>query len=384
VEALEGGPLVLKATLTYQGEKETTLYSAGTRQHFSVEASQPWQIRLVVRALNGPVGYTQTYRPGDHVSEVAYLHHGYSGIARGDVKLKVKWPLYKDQDGPLVVAPCTTLDVTIPPADADHLAALRKRLEGQLRREDLTEDEQRGLARVLLYTEHRALVPVALEMLSTRPSAFTDFAMVEFAYGCGGDPAELHEQLAKLATAPGSRPQLSVFEYWRMNHVSLPEASLKRLCGARSLWTRALTFTTFGKQCDKAWIEATIRELSDLQKPVPADQFGKLLADLDDATFSVRQDAQTQLEEFGERVVPQLRESLRGSLSPEVKRRVKLLLDKLGDGAPPRPCVDTLGYLENLKTPEARSVLDALARGDADAWVTKEAKRILDSRPKAP
>jgi WD40 repeat protein len=105
----------------------------------------------------------------------------------------------------------------------------------------------------------------------------------------------------------------------------------------------------------------------------------RLIADLDDDAFAVREKAQAELEQLGPQAEPALRKALRESLSLEVRRRVERLLAKLpadaGDGMLRAGRV--LETLERAGTPEAKEVLEQLARECADDGLKQEAKASL-------
>src|SRR5262249_40184518 len=94
------------------------------------------------------------------------------------------------------------------------------------------------------------------------------------------------------------------------------------------------------------------------------ERIDKLIRDLDDDDFDVREKATTELEVLGAAVVPALRRALVKSPSVEVRGRLLKLIDKQkGD------VVDltevrvtrTLEVLERAGTPEAVTVLEGLA-----------------------
>ena len=66
--------------------------------------------------------------------------------------------------------------------------------------------------------------------------------------------------------------------------------------------------------------------------------------------------------------------------SAEVRRRVEQLLDKLGEADPPsdllRP-LRMLEVLEHIATPPAQQLVEKMAKGRAEAQLTREAKATL-------
>jgi RNA polymerase sigma factor (sigma-70 family) len=116
-----------------------------------------------------------------------------------------------------------------------------------------------------------------------------------------------------------------------------------------------------------------------LRDTVPVDnkRIERLLADLDDGQFQVREQATRELEALAERAAPALRMALAGSPSPEARRRLVALLDRL-DGASPSAetvrQIRAVEALESLGNAEARRLLDQLAAGPAEARLTQEAR----------
>jgi RNA polymerase sigma factor (sigma-70 family) len=186
---------------------------------------------------------------------------------------------------------------------------------------------------------------------------------------------------------------------------------------------------------------ATPRETTaffkDRLKPLKAspDHIKKLIADLDHEQFNRRESASRELEYLGQLARPHLEKHLEGAVSLETKTRIRKLLDEQSaarargampppilqgqsvsvgningviqitiDGKPldlaslarplppPRPnthwlrAVRAVTVLELFGTPEARSVLEALAGGEPEAPPTREARTALErlAGPKQP
>jgi RNA polymerase sigma factor (sigma-70 family) len=101
----------------------------------------------------------------------------------------------------------------------------------------------------------------------------------------------------------------------------------------------------------------------------------RLAADLDSERFGVRQKATRELEALGESAAPALHKALAGPLPLEARRRVEQVLSRQR-GAPPQ-ALRAVEVLEHIGTPEARQLLQALARGVPEARLTREAKASL-------
>jgi RNA polymerase sigma factor (sigma-70 family) len=107
----------------------------------------------------------------------------------------------------------------------------------------------------------------------------------------------------------------------------------------------------------------------------------RLIAELDDDRFVTRQKAQQELEDLGERAGDALQEALKNKPSLDAHRRIDALLQKLR-----RPVRDAetlrslrgIAVLEDIGTPQARALLEALAKGAGTARRTREAKAALE------
>jgi hypothetical protein len=124
----------------------------------------------------------------------------------------------------------------------------------------------------------------------------------------------------------------------------------------------------------------SVRLIEDRLRPVPAVDAARLralIADLDSEEFPVREEATAELRRLAEQAAPALRDALRGSPSAEVRRRAEGLLARLNSGEDERVTARALEVLEELATPEAVCLLEALARGAPAARQTREAKAVL-------
>jgi WD40 repeat protein len=110
-------------------------------------------------------------------------------------------------------------------------------------------------------------------------------------------------------------------------------------------------------------------------------RLAKLVKDLDDDAFAVRERATEELEEIGEPAAKALRDAAKDGTA-EVRTRANRLLEKLagkGEGLRQRRAMEVL---EHVRHPEADALLKALAGGDPESRTTKEAKASLQRRAK--
>jgi WD40 repeat protein len=114
----------------------------------------------------------------------------------------------------------------------------------------------------------------------------------------------------------------------------------------------------------------------------------RLVADLDDKAFAVRDRAAAELDRLGHAVVPGVLARWGKAESLELRRRLEQFLDKHDRGIPPPDALRqrrVLEVLEQIGTPAARAVLGELAKGSPAVRLTQDAaaslRRLERSRP---
>jgi sugar lactone lactonase YvrE len=120
---------------------------------------------------------------------------------------------------------------------------------------------------------------------------------------------------------------------------------------------------------------------------VDARRLARLIKDLDDDLFEVREKATGELAALGVLAEPALRQALRDDPSPEVNSRARRLLGAIKDpGRSSEPLRErrVVEVLEQAATSEARQLLDTLARRAGAGPEAKAALGRLARRPAAP
>jgi hypothetical protein len=120
--------------------------------------------------------------------------------------------------------------------------------------------------------------------------------------------------------------------------------------------------------------------------PVPQPSLGclaRLLIDLDSDSFQIREDATRELQRLGEAVEPQLRKALSERPSPEMRLRIKQLLESYkADRQHPSPerlrQLRAVEVLEQIADSTARQLLAVWAQGAPAAPLTRHAKGALE------
>jgi RNA polymerase sigma factor (sigma-70 family) len=124
--------------------------------------------------------------------------------------------------------------------------------------------------------------------------------------------------------------------------------------------------------------------LSERLRPVPkeqANQIAKYVTDLESDRFPVRQKASQELHALGRMIEPALRRALEKNPQLETRRRLEQLLNDVYNGptaGEPLRTVRALAVLEYAATPEAKQLLETLARGADGAFLTEETRQALE------
>jgi dipeptidyl aminopeptidase/acylaminoacyl peptidase len=113
----------------------------------------------------------------------------------------------------------------------------------------------------------------------------------------------------------------------------------------------------------------------------------RLIADLDSDKYPTRELASVELEKIGGPAETALKRTLGGTPSLEVRRRIERLLEKLEGWVVSSEVLQSLRgleVLEHIGTPEARQLLEKLARGTTDDPLTQDAKASLERLARRP
>jgi WD40 repeat protein len=120
-----------------------------------------------------------------------------------------------------------------------------------------------------------------------------------------------------------------------------------------------------------------------LRPAAPLDEAGQRelrqsLADLDGDSFRGRQEAAQRLEQIGELAETELRKTLQGKPTPEARKAIERLLEKLSAPVPTRLRGSrAIMSLEYMGTSDARRLLSELSRGAPEVASTREAAAAL-------
>jgi hypothetical protein len=210
---------------------------------------------------------------------------------------------------------------------------------------------------------------------------------------------QVQATLEILSLRPGNRV-LGVFHsrdsaYVWSRRVPLPGKAAKPLSGSAldSLWKdlarddagvayRAVGTLAADSKRSVAFLKRHLRPVA----PGDPRRIRRLIADLDNRRFEVRRRARAELEKLGDSAESILRSALKQPLPLEARKRVEQLLAGLRNWSPERlRLLRALEAVELMASPEARGLLQEMARGVPDTWLTRSAqaalKRLSQNRP---
>ena len=124
--------------------------------------------------------------------------------------------------------------------------------------------------------------------------------------------------------------------------------------------------------------QETVALLKEKVKPwrLERDRIAQWITDLENERFAVRDKATAAIMALGELAVPTLQGALVPGLRLEKRRRLEMLIKKVGEEPLTLQQLRDLRALEVLEligTPETRPLLEAIAGGDPEARLTQDA-----------
>ncbi|HEY7308607.1 MAG TPA: sigma-70 family RNA polymerase sigma factor [Gemmataceae bacterium] len=131
------------------------------------------------------------------------------------------------------------------------------------------------------------------------------------------------------------------------------------------------------------WLKKQLKPVVGLDQ----QEINRLIRQLDDNKFVVREAAMRQLVKVVELAEPSLLKTLDGNPSLELRRRIEQLLEPFVESLPPPERVRQLRMLEVLEqigTKEVEELLKTLAAGAPGVFLTREAKGSLDRLARRP
>ncbi len=275
------------------------------------------------------------------------------------------------------------LPVRVLPATAENLSNTRQRLEKLWQEAGVVTERQNTVIQMLYQTSQPELVEAALSILRSpnlSPDADADLLVVNAWHSA---PELTHATFTRLALDFTSSVAVDVFNAWSIKPSLLPDAELRRLCESTRIWSRILTYAVFDTKCDREWVAKLRQEVPSLCKSAATQKLAQLLRDLDDSRFKVRRHARDELFGLGETAESQVRAALKQPLSAEVRTSLHLFLERMENGESPFRGKRVIELLASATTAKGKEMLELLAQGDPENFVTRQAKLALQNRNQA-
>jgi hypothetical protein len=202
-------------------------------------------------------------------------------------------------------------------------------------------------------------------------------------HGGGAVSAQAFSADGKLLATGGRDTTVLLWDVARLRL----EQFWSELAGGQGESAEALKKLAATPQQAVPFLKERLRRASDAE-----DRVRKLVIDLDDDAFEVREMASEELERLGPDAAFALHAALDGSPSIEARKRIQKVLAKIekpGNGSPAvtsQRVLAAFALLEEIGTPGAREALEELAKGPEKSTVTAEARAALErlKRRKAP
>ncbi len=321
VEALAGGPFIVKLTLEYHGHKPL-LAELGEDWYPSGSGTAPvhwiksdhWMKRPLFPGegtVNGMVfHWPHNFKPGEQVSGYLFLHHHFRNIPAGKTSFLFNWCLGKlDNDGrfidqlrPNLGVPETQCVIQVLPATAKNLKAARERfLAVLLGGVSAWPDEKHWLLagpaelpsageggpqwpkekywmlrRWLTNTDHpEVFAPLCLRYLVLLPywSGGADGLLLRYLVDCEKRVPKIRGQLIDFLVAHGTGAIADeVIQCWHDSAVVPSDTEIARLMQARDPGVRAIFARDFPDRVPQAAKQLLLRELDALRRVVEGKQ----------------------------------------------------------------------------------------------------------------
>jgi dipeptidyl aminopeptidase/acylaminoacyl peptidase len=144
------------------------------------------------------------------------------------------------------------------------------------------------------------------------------------------------------------------------------------------------TLTTFPRQA-LSFLRKSLHAAAPPPQP-PMRAIERCLAELDSDGFATREKATDELKKCGVPAAPALRGVLTSKPSLEVRRRIQAILEDIESARISQLLqqVRAVEVLEHIGTPEARALLEDIAKGIPEARLTQEGKASLTRLKKRP
>jgi len=332
--------------------------------------------------------------------------------------------------------------VEILPATERNVAATLRNLEADLAtvakrlgpREDYawcSDDPSAAFVDTIKGCRHKEFVPLLFRAIDQLPAADFRRQLVGVVYESSPTPEEGFSALADYLSSPSPAAADEVIDYWvqeeqaheeskrrreelqkpllpepdpekalsqkyfreiieadeeawkdskRHPDTRLTKEQFDRLRAVKGVWVRTLLYSYYPDKCPAGWVDALFDDLKQVVRP--PERFQKLLTDLDDDSFDVREQATAELIRSGPTFAWYLWAAPLDKLPPEAANRLQRVLEKVEKPELPPLWRRAISHFGWYPTPQNQRLLDALTSSDCPSLVSRAAQEAIKEAKK--
>jgi hypothetical protein len=335
-----------------------------------------------------------------------------------------------------------TQTVKVLPATKENVAALLRKLEADFARAAKTVEGQKdyiwtnvdptqSFVKTLVGSRRKEFVPLLLRAVDRLPASDSRRQLVATVYESFDTPEKSFDVLADYLDSPCPAAAVEVFDYWdtqESNHKNserrqaelrekrkhspdserkqledlllqntrseeeawrtskrhpdtrLTEKQFERLFALKNVWVRALLYNHFPDRCSPAWVQTLLADFRQVAQP--PKRLLKLLDQLDDDAFLVREQASKELAASRDAVIVYFWNISREKLSPEASRRLRQLMKGVVKPELPPLWRRSIAHFACSEKPHVGQMLETLRKGDPATLIAQTAQTAFEDRVK--
>jgi HEAT repeat protein len=139
-------------------------------------------------------------------------------------------------------------------------------------------------------------------------------------------------------------------------------------------------YSYYPDKCPAEWVDVLFADLK--QAVRPPEPFQRLLADLNDDDFAVRERATAELVRLGPEIGSFLWAAPLDKLSAEAASRLQRVRANIEKPEIPPVCRRAISHFGWIPTPQDRKLLDAIAKTDCPNLISNAARGAIDGAKK--
>lgn len=408
VTAIEGGPIVVKATLKFTGPHPITFDCPEPERCFNpiVRGPKSWSPDSTFSRAGFSVGPREaipdrcTLKSNTTLSHYLRVHRDYENAPVGAAKLKLTWSvlharavLGKEKEKRNSVAGSEqswnvrlekTIDVSVEANTRDAMRKLCERLMGELEKgTDRIDTSKMVWAHLDDSKPRQEFLPIAIGLLDVdeQPIHALWYIYKQLPNDRDGNTTAVGDYLSRKHPLGF----VSVFDFWERyqpQHSPSREQVVALFGRAQNTWVKALLSAKFGDYLTKRDHGQAKSAVTKAVWSEPSQDFNRLLAQLGDDDFRVRESASKAMASMDEDAEPMICTALSKQKSAEVIERLRKVLDVVVKKNPNSQSLRAVAAIGRIKSPEAKDLLQALAEGPMDLRCSQLARELVGPGPK--